>query len=596
MTVAGAGQLARDDGRNRTATVVAAVRGTGSLRLRAAQLALVLVALAAWSASLAHVDLTRIRDMGLITVLSPVTILALALLAAGVVWGALTDAPDWLLTGNLVAFAIGSHALGSILESQPALSVTWLHVGFADYVATTGRVDPGLDARFSWPGFFDLAAFLQLAAGVDLRRLAVPSHGFFAVLDLLPLAAIVRSLTRDRTVLWLSLLFFTLANWIGQEYLSPQALAYFFYLTILAMALTWFRRPAGRPGTAGSAPGTRTTPVQRGVLVGVGCLLVVATVVSHQLTPFMLVATLGALWIVRRLTSLTWVLVTGAMITGWLSYAAWPFVSGHLSELLATLGGLGSNLTSTVANRVSGSPDHQLVVALRLAYTGVLLAFAGAWFLRRWRLGHRELLLAVVGAAPWPLIALNPYGGEMALRAFMFALPAVAFMCAAAAAAVVRAIPNWARVIAVLAAACALTAAFILSRYGNERLDIMRPDEVRAVQAMYAAAPLGSVLFAPTGNLPWRYKDVTSYDYQSDLAITGGRADLGSLLTILTRGSHPAAFVILTRSEAAFEELLNGVTAPTWAAFESTIRGSGLFDVVYSGPDASVYRLRSRTT
>ncbi len=596
MTAVEAGNLRRDDRPNRAAAFLARARATGRIRLRSAQLALVVAALAAWALSLRQVDLTRIGDMGLITVLPLATLLALALLAAGVVWGAFTGAPDWLMALNLAAFVIGSHALGSILESQPALAVTWLHMGFAEYVATTGQVDPGLDARFSWPGFFEFLAFLKQVAGVDLRRLAISSHGFFALIDLLPLAAIVRSLTRDRTVLWLSLLIFSLANWIGQEYLSPQALAYFFYLSILAVALTWFRRPAGRPGSAGSGPIARSTPVQRGALLGLGCLLIVATVVSHQLTPFMLIASLGALWVVRRLTSTTWILVIGAMSAGWLSYAAWPFVSGHLSELLATLGGLGTNLTSTVANRVSGSPDHQLVVALRLAYTGVLVAFAGGWFLWRWRMGYRELLLAAVGAAPWPLIALNPYGGEMALRAFMFALPAVSFMCAAAAVALLRTFPNWARVAAVLAASFALTAAFILSRYGNERLDIMRPDEVRAVQVMYDAAPRGSVLFAPSGNLPWRYRDVTAYDYQSELVITGTRADLGAVLTILTRGSHPAAFVVLTRSEAAFEELLRGVTARTWAAFESTIAGSGLFDVVYSGPDATVYRLRSRTS
>ncbi len=535
--------------------------------------------------------MSEIGDLGLISILPTSFLFALAVLAATFVWLACTAAPTPLLSLNLIAFVVLAHALGAFLESQPAGAVTWLHMGFTDYVAQTGQVAPGLDARFDWPGFFDLAAFLTLMTGIDLRSMALVSNGTFALLDLLPLAAIGLALTRNRTLIWLSLLVFSLGNWIGQEYFSPQALAFFLYLTVLAAVLTWFRRPGNRPGLMGSLPPVLTTPIQRGVLLAVVSTLVLAIVVGHQLTPFMLLATLTALWLTRRLAVPTAIALVAAMIVTWLGYAAWPFVSGHLVELLAGLGGVTSNLGSNVASRVAGSADHQLVVKIRVLFSMSFLLVAAIWFIRRWRHGHREVAIAALAAAPWPLIALNPYGGEMILRAEMFALPFVSIMVAAGVLEALAWLRRWQGAVLVCVVAACMTSGFIISRYGNERLDMMRPTELQAVEMMYSLAPANSLLLAPSGNLPWRYQSTTTFEYVSDLPITGGSGDLGVLLTAMTSTPHPAAFLIFTTSEGAYQELFAGVSRSAWQHLQTQVADSGLFKVVYSNADAVVYRL-----
>ena len=45
---------------------------------------------------------------------------------------------------------------------------------------------------------------------------------------------IFRALTDDRRLVWLAVWVYTCANWVGQDYFSPQAFSYFMYLTLIS--------------------------------------------------------------------------------------------------------------------------------------------------------------------------------------------------------------------------------------------------------------------------------------------------------------------------------------------------------------------------
>lgn len=560
--------------------------------LRGLQLTVVADSLVIWFIGTRNVPVDAIDDWGLINALPLPVIGAMALLAASIVWLVATDGSPWLIGSTLVVFVLISHALGLVVESEPAFVPAWVHMGFADHVLTTGRFAPELDARFSWPGFFAFTAFLKQTSGLDLRTMAMLSNGLFSLLNLVALAAIVRSFTRDWTALWLSLLLFALGNWIGQEYFAPQALVFFLYLSLLALILTWLRSPGPRPGTLASSPPPLTTPAQRGGLLVVAAVLAMAIVASHPLTPFVLIASLGALTLIRRITVPSAVFLVAAMTMAWIGYVAWPFVSGHLFELLAGLGELTGNIGSNVSARVAGSPAHQAVVFFRLAYGGAFLAVAVLWLGYRWLSGQREILAAALLIAPFPLVALGAYGGELLLRTYLFALPWISVLIASGLAGLLqRPGHRRAALLAVAVVIGLLVPAFLVARYGNERLELFRPTEVEATRALYAMAPPGSLLVGPTGNLPWLYRDVTTYDYVSQVDIVGDGGDFQRLVAVVSGQSRPT-FVILTRSEAAFAELILGVASSGWSAFEAKVAASDLFDLVYSNADAAIYELR----
>ena len=78
----------------------------------------------------------------------------------------------WLLGIQLVLLVLMLHGITAVLESQPRFPISWIHAGFVEFIDRTGTTVPGLDARWSWPGFFALAASL---AGSGDREALTPS-------------------------------------------------------------------------------------------------------------------------------------------------------------------------------------------------------------------------------------------------------------------------------------------------------------------------------------------------------------------------------------------------------------------------------------
>src|SRR5205085_7371954 len=152
-----------------------------------------------------------------------------------------------LLALHVAALVVMLNGIPVLAEEVPRFGATWVHAGFTDYVMRTGALAPGIDARFNWPGFFVLAALLtQLGGLASPLALAGWASVYFNLLYALPLAVIFRSLVRDERLVWAGLWLFYLSDWIGQDYWAPQALGYFFFLTILATVLRYLQRPGDR--------------------------------------------------------------------------------------------------------------------------------------------------------------------------------------------------------------------------------------------------------------------------------------------------------------------------------------------------------------
>ena len=203
-----------------------------------------------WTASLGAIDVRAMDDTGLISQLPLAFFAALLLLNAA--FALLLAAPRpsaiaiLLAIGTLILFLYG---VTSIVEDLPRISITWLHAGFADVVLRTGDLPP-LDARFDWPGFFALSAFISGAAGLEHPlQLAAWAPVAFNLAYLPPLLVIYRAVTSDLRLAWLAVWTFYLANWVGQDYFSPQGLNFLLYLVVIAILLAWFRpSPRWDPG------------------------------------------------------------------------------------------------------------------------------------------------------------------------------------------------------------------------------------------------------------------------------------------------------------------------------------------------------------
>jgi hypothetical protein len=578
-----------------------------------------LAALALWVVSLPRVNLRQVDDVGLATVLPVSVFLALVLATAAFAW-TLGQRPLLrpVLLLQVVVLVVMLYGMNPMVEPVPGPNILWRHAGIADHVATTGTIDPRIDAYFNWPGFFVLVAFLSSATGLNsiLQLGAAWAPVFFNLLFLGPLLLLYRHATSDHRLIWLAMWFFYITNWIQQDYLAPQALTYFLYLLILGILLCWFgtdrstwpaparflpwRPPL--PSLVTSLFDERPAPApillapsgRRAGLMAVVIVLFAAAVPSHQLTPFAVLVAVSALVIVRRCSARGLPVLMLSMLAAWITFMSAAYLAGHLSVLSGHVGQVNSIAAANVADRLTGSSGHQFVVHIRLALTALLWMLALLGWLRRRRQGQDDVAFTVLAVAPFLLMGLQSYGGELLLRVYLFGLPFFAFLAAGLFLPVKSGAASWRTVGAIGLAGIMLLSGFMFARYGNERIDHFSRAELAAVRHLYEIAPPGSLLLAATSDLPWKFRDYARYEYRTVPNLpNSGNGDLAKpVLAIMRQHRQPGAYLIVTRSQRADDQARSILPPGSLDRLESRLRRSPAVQLVYANQDAQIYSLR----
>lgn len=578
---------------------------------------LALGGLVAWLIALPAIDPRRYDDLGLVSAVGPWFWLALLVSVSGFVVAVRARRFRWqvaLLALGVVVLIL--YATPSVVEGAARVEASYRHLGVSDHIARTGNLDRGLDAYFNWPGFFAMLGTLQRASGAhDLLFLArwAPTVAAFAYLA--PVLLIARALTAQPRIVWLSAGLFTMVNWTGQDYLAPQTLGVWLMLCIAGVVMTVIRR-TGDPHSVG--PSARIVAPRppdginrlwvgnegRRVRLGTSAwavvhvlvaLAVAAVVASHQLTPFMLILVFFALWLVGRTPH--WQLAVGtAVFAGiWLVVPAWPFVSGHVTDLL---GGLGSGgASANLGNRVaSGSADHKLVVTARLAQSATVWLLAGFGTLVLVAQRQRVRAVVLLALAPFLLLPLQAYGGEMLIRVFLFGLPVVAFLVAVFLFSVSGG-PAW-RGIALGAVLVLLAGTTVLTRYGNERGEHFSPAEVATYAWVAQHTKPGATIVTFDQNTPWRWQR-----YATDTWLHVEDAEPGPRWTeqvtpdrvleeIEDSEATGPAYVVYTRAQQAMAELSGNISGGQLDRTASALDNDQRFEVVHRNTDGVVWRVR----
>jgi hypothetical protein len=541
-----------------------------------------------WGASLRHLDLAGMTDMGLVSVLPLSFYVALGAITAGFL-AALFAARlrESVLALHAAALVLVVHATPAIAYGTLRYSWAWKHVGIVDYIQRHGSVNPDigfLDAYHNWPGFFALAALVtKLGGWKDAIGIATWAPPFFELLFAGGVLLLAKALTSDARLAWLGTWFFLAANWIGQDYFAPQALSYFLYLVVLGLCLRYFS------GAAAVAPRER-------VALAAFVILAIAFVVSaHQLTPFMLILALGALVAFRRLELRLLPLITLVFTAGWVTYMAVGFLEGNLYWVVDSIGSPEGNANATLLNLASASPGMRHVALVDRALTAFVVVLAVGGVVRRVRAGIVDRSTLLLACAPFLMIPANAYGSEMLFRVYFFALPPMALLGAAC----FLPVPgSWrsGRSRALAAGASALlVAGLCVAYYGKERLNYFTDDEVRAAEVLYGSAEPGSLLVSGTYDYPWAFEHYELYRYEALSVQTAGTrrsAIAHPLRTLDELAAHvDRAYFVVTRSQQAEVDMTGVMPRGSLAAIERAVERSPRFRTVYRGPDAAVFEL-----
>jgi hypothetical protein len=574
--------------------------GTAPGRAVAGHLGVLVCVVVLWVMALATLDLGRIGDYGLAPRLPVGYRLALGgLVASFAVAVVRRRTPTTLLALHIVILIVLVHGTLAAVYDAPRYAWVYKHVGVVDYIIQHGRVDRSIDLYHNWPGGFALSALAtQLAGGTSPLPLVAWAQLAFSLLDLAALVFVFRSLALDRRLVWLGAFIFFAANWVGQEYFSPQALTFFLSLVLLGVCLRWL------PGDPKAAPGTGTRE-ERAVATGIVLVLFSVIAFSHQLTPWAVVAATAVLAVLGRCRPRTLPLAMALLAAGWL-WLAWPSLV-HLN-VLGDLGRLASNGQIVDLSNQSEGRVFVATVARALSAVVWLLALVGGirhWRSRRRRGGHWGLVAAALALVPFSVIVAQSYGGEILFRVYLFSLPWTALLAAGAFFPHLGAARGQAGATRATAALVVtggvLVGGLLVAYFGLERANHLRPGEVAAAHRFYQVAPPGSFLMLVASNFPTRldagYPEHPGYTYDPSLLAlpqfqdrTLGPADIDAVVHEL--GGHRHAYVMVSTSQANYAELFDLAPRGAVERLEQALLASPRFRVVYRNDDATLLRLR----
>ncbi|WP_406276277.1 glycosyltransferase [Streptomyces sp. NBC_00191] len=551
-------------------------------------------ALALWLLSLRNVDLDKMRDLGLLQVLPVLFWVALALLTLGfcLALGDRRTGNGWFAAYVLGLIAV-IHATPTLLYPTLRYSWAWKHLAIVDAMLRHGGDVPNsgdLSIYNEWPGFFQLNALFLRATGLESAvGYAAWAPAFTNALLLGPLLLMYRSVARDRRLIWGAAWIFYSCSWVGQDYFAPQAFAFLLFVTVIALILRQL------PSSALPRPDRRRRGAWPPGLLLLVLVIVAAIVSSHPLTPLMLLSALVVLSLPRRNRRVVLPVLAGALVltAAWDATVARSYISPHLSSMLDALVQPDANISSGLATLGTAAPGLALVSWIDRGLSGAVFLLAAIGFVRRPWTRRTGLPLLVI--SPLPILAANAYGGEMIFRAYLFALPAAAFMIAALL--VHRGTRPRRRMLVIYPLLLAMLGGLVFGYYGKEAVNRFTLEEVAAARYVTSHAPEGSRIVTLTSAVPGLFMH---YD-QHERVLLGQQeiTDRRRLVRDPVEGvkgfvygatAKEPAYIILSRAQARDLYLTGELPADTAKRLESALSGAAGFARVYHNDDAVVYR------
>lgn len=566
------------------------------------------------------------NDLGLISALPVTYFIALgALLVSLSVELHRADHRPWLVGLHLVAVFVILQATVPLAYPEPRYTWTYKHIGVIDNISVYHHLDRGVDIYQNFPGFFSATAVLSRLSTITPLQLARWAPFVFSAMNVMAVRFALNGLTRDRRRLQVALFVYILTDWVGQNYLSPQAFA--FPLCIVAIALT-MRYLGPRIRSAGGAhraqahhrrwiptswlasPDRNDDGVDTAADIpywaaAVLVLAIAAVVVlSHPLTPFMLIASLAGLVVVRRCPA--WLPVAVAIMTVIQVALSWHLLSTQFPGLFGSFGDVSQNAAGVGSG--IGSTDHAIVVwGTRLLSSLVwFLALAGALLAAVRGDVRRVATPALMFLAPFVLVFGQSYGGEAIYRVYMFTLPWCAYLISELWAAPTGTAPSLKRRrLGVVGLGCVLLPLFILTYFGLDRYAYVRPAAVDAAIWFDSHTAPGSVLVGVTSNYPAQIG--ANYPVHEQVPCCYGisldenafvdlespdNTRVGGLVRSLQSFNVPAVYLEITPEEDAYAAILGEAPPGAVMRLGARLARSPAFRVVFDRDGVTLLRLR----
>jgi hypothetical protein len=573
------------------------------------------VALVTWRLSLHGVDVDDLGSYGLGPALPVLWYVSLGIALAGGVFTLTSErAPLAATVVYVAAVAVILYATIPVLSHQPQYTWVYKHIGVVRYLEEHGKADPSIDIYNRWPGFFALGALFSTISGQP-NPVTYARWGelFFVVLDLIAVTALLRVLIGDARKALAGAFIFLLANWVGQDYYSPQAFCYVLYLALLVVAVRQLDNRWGGRGSRLSrligrlsrreqlAPPERHAPHwSRGVGLAIVLALDAVMIATHQLTPYIALAALAVLMLLGMVRP-WWLL--GAMALMTIAYFALNYsYLTHNFKLLTSLNPFSNAQVSPYPQTPTPGKVLNTQAEIAAIFISWLAALAGAVALARRGLGVRAAPLAALAVAPIAVVFGQNYGGEASLRIVLFSSP---FLAGIAAWGILGVRRVGLRRLLLGGFAAASAALFVIAFFGQAELNVVDRDELAASEWFYEHAEPGSVLMLSAPGFPLKVGAsypgfagpegdsfpnlMSSHLFQNQ---TLGPARVPDLVGQIEQYS-PRGYIAFSKDETAFAEVMRITPPGALAELEKAVRESSSFRLAYSNPSVRLFELKA---
>lgn len=466
---------------------------------------------------------------GLLAVASPTYGASILLAATGFVLGIRRGNVRVAVAATLMMI-IAQRLPAAIATDLPMYAWTYKHLGVVDYIQHAHTLARDVDIYNGWPSLFALTAWFSDLTGISEVSIA---HWYTPVFHLF-FAAVVYAAARawrldPLTAISATFLVVNL-NWVAQDYFAPQATVIFLAVAIFAVVGLSRER-------------------QSGTLLII--VLFGAATITHQLTPFWILAAIGILAITRKMKPWWIILPLAAMLLAFLFYN-WDQTSHY--ELFSA---------NPLKNAESNIPTPG-VLGQQITSVGVRVLSASMWIataltlLYRWVKKKEFWAMGVLALSPMLILGGQSYGGEAVFRVFLYSLLGCSIVLAPVVVAVLRGgrIRFFAGYLGVLVATALSVQGYTGSWYAN----VMPKEQYETSQLVLAQAELPSYLTSVAPVWPerssWRYVDFARFKqdfdapmtYASDLMLRhyDTDADYAAFLQALDMRSDASTYLIFT--------------------------------------------------
>ncbi len=426
------------------------------------------------------------------------------------------------------------------------------------FIPTSTSTKPGRGCFQPSPGSL---AWGGIHNPLDVARLWPP---LIDLLELFTVRYFAGRLLGNNYRAWLAATLFMLSAAFNLDYFSPQAISLF-----LALALYSVVVPVVNSDGVVMVP--YKLPVWRIIVVG---LLSVAISVTHQITPYFVVASLAVLVIFRLLRPRWVAFVPLAPAAAWAIYN-YPAWKGYFS--FSGIGNVLANI-ATPGARISGQhPDIVLKISTVALAAGpfVVGVLAVITVLRnRTRL---NIALITCAASAGTIVLATDYGQEGLYRTTLFALPWLAVVAVGKGR---QSISRHTYVVVALLALLVTT--FVFANFALDGWNVVRPSEIQAEQDFELSAPSGSVLISlgaasSPNSLTHRYSVLQFENFDIDSSSKTGSV-VASLLK--QEKDYPSVYVFTSESSKYGGELLGLYGAKQYQGIVAALHNSPHFRTV----------------